>query len=113
MISRNVLRIVGCGIVFLASLWAFQHPFRQYPGREYGDFPLPPDWQQPAEWVFARLMYPAASGGYGRGFRGATAVATGARDTPAGPPTIPAPTATSPPPCGASPASTSAPSSSR
>jgi len=57
-------------MVFLAGLWAFQRPFRQYPGREYGDFPLPPDWQQPAEWVFARLMYPAASGGYGRGFRG-------------------------------------------
>ena len=56
MVSRNVLRIVGCGTVFLASVWAFQRPFRQYPGREYGDFPLPPDWQQPAEWVFARLM---------------------------------------------------------
>jgi hypothetical protein len=70
MISRNVLRTVGCGMVFLAGLFAFQRPFRQYPGREYGDFPLPPDWQQPAEWVFARLMYPAVSGGYGRGYRG-------------------------------------------
>ena len=26
---------------------------------EYGEsLPLPPDWQQPAEWTFARLMYP-------------------------------------------------------
>ena len=70
MLSRNVLRSIGCGMVFLAALCAFQRPFRQYPGREYGDFPLPPDWKQPAEWVFARLMYPPASGGYGRGYRG-------------------------------------------
>ena len=25
---------------------------------EYYDFPLPPDYAEPAEWVFARLMYP-------------------------------------------------------
>ena len=35
-----------------------QRPFRQYPAWEYFDFPLPPDWNQPAEWTFARLMYP-------------------------------------------------------
>ncbi len=34
-------------------------PFRQYPGWEYYDFPLPSDWNQPAEWAFARLMYPS------------------------------------------------------
>jgi hypothetical protein len=62
--------MVGGGLLFLAGVFAFQRPFRQYPGREYGDFPLPPDWQQPAEWVFARLMYPPATGFYGRGFRG-------------------------------------------
>jgi Domain of unknown function (DUF4159) len=33
-------------------------PFREYPGTEYEGFDLPPDYQQPAEWVFARLMYP-------------------------------------------------------
>jgi hypothetical protein len=42
-------------------------PFRQYPGREYEDFPLPPDYQEKTEWQFARLMYPQAQGG-GRGF---------------------------------------------
>jgi hypothetical protein len=34
-------------------------PFRSYPGWEYYDFPLPTDWKQPGEWVFARLMYPS------------------------------------------------------
>jgi hypothetical protein len=24
-----------------AGLWAFQMPFREYPGQEYNDFPLP------------------------------------------------------------------------
>jgi hypothetical protein len=71
MISRNALRILGCGLLCMAGLFAFQRPFRQYPGREYGDFPLPPDWREPAEWVFARLMYPSASYGFGgRRFRG-------------------------------------------
>lgn len=32
-------------------------PFRQYPGWEYYEFPLPPDYMVPAEWVFARFMY--------------------------------------------------------
>jgi len=39
-------------------------PFRQYAGVEYYDFPLPPDYATPGEWVFARLMYRA--NGYGR-----------------------------------------------
>jgi hypothetical protein len=45
--------------------------FREYPGREYENFPLPPDYQEKTEWQFARLMYPQALGGYGRrgGFR--------------------------------------------
>ncbi len=33
-------------------------PWRQYQGVEYYDFELPTDYQEPAEWVFARLMYP-------------------------------------------------------
>jgi hypothetical protein len=48
-----------------ALLYAFQQPFRQYPGVEYEDFPLPPDWQEKAEWAFARLMYPAVSTAWG------------------------------------------------
>ncbi len=39
-------------------------PFRQYPGVEYYNFPLPPDYDRPAEWVFARLMYPTIPAGY-------------------------------------------------
>src|SRR5215831_3126522 len=47
---------VGCGLL-VCTLFA-QNPFRQFPAWEYYDFPLPPDYQQPGEWVFARLMYP-------------------------------------------------------
>jgi hypothetical protein len=35
-----------------------QKPFREYPAWEYNSFPLPKDYQDPAEWTFARLMYP-------------------------------------------------------
>jgi hypothetical protein len=40
----------------------FQRPFREYPGIEYNDFPLPPDYQEKTEWAFARLMYPSIPG---------------------------------------------------
>ena len=33
-------------------------PFREYPGVRYYEFELPPDFRVPAEWTFARLMYP-------------------------------------------------------
>jgi len=50
-----------------------QKPFREYPGWEYEEFPRPPDWQVPGEWVFARLMYPSAhrfyAGEYPRPYR--------------------------------------------
>jgi hypothetical protein len=42
---------------------AAPHPFRVYPGVEHEDDPLPPDYMQPAEWTFARLMYPPWRGG--------------------------------------------------
>ncbi len=47
---------VGCGIV-VCTVFA-QKPFREYPAWEYYDFPIPPDYQVPGEWTFARLMYP-------------------------------------------------------
>lgn len=53
----------------VCSLYAFQQPFRQYPAWEYNDFPLPPDWNEKAEWVFARLMYPTWHIPYDRQFR--------------------------------------------
>jgi uncharacterized protein DUF4159 len=58
--------MLAFGLSCLATLWAFQRPFREYPGRENPGLPLPPDWQEKTEWVFARLMYPPASFGFGR-----------------------------------------------
>ncbi len=44
-----------------------QRPFREYPGREYENFPLPADWQQPADWTRARLRVPGVYRGFFRG----------------------------------------------
>jgi hypothetical protein len=45
-------------VLVLGALYA-QRPFREYPSVEYGEsISLPPDWQHPGEWTFARLMYP-------------------------------------------------------
>jgi len=57
---------VAVVLLVVTSLVA-QRPFREYPGREYESFPLPRDYQDKAEWVFGRLMYPPAMFG-GRGF---------------------------------------------
>ncbi len=47
-----------CGLVLVGVLCA-QRAFKQYPTVEYGEsIPVPPDWQRPGEWAFARLMYP-------------------------------------------------------
>src|SRR5260370_39632148 len=68
------LRVGASAFVLLAVLGvlqAFQRPFRESPGIEYNDFPLPSDWGEKTEFAFARLMYPPspyARGGYG--FRG-------------------------------------------
>ena len=60
MTFGRVLRRWGCGLTILGALYAFQRPLRQFNGVEYaiGDIPMPPDWQEKAEWAFARLMYP-------------------------------------------------------
>jgi hypothetical protein len=55
----RVVRYAVFGVSLLGAVYAVQRPFRQYPGWEYYDFPLPSDYKQPAEWVFARLMYPS------------------------------------------------------
>ena len=47
------------GMVLIGSALAWQRPFREFPGVEYENFPLPADYQDKSEWVFARLMYPA------------------------------------------------------
>jgi hypothetical protein len=63
--------LLACGLGGLVTLLAFQRPFREFPGRENPGLPLPPDWREQTEWVFARLMYPPAFGGRRRGFGGA------------------------------------------
>jgi hypothetical protein len=58
MTLRNALRL-GAGISLAVILYGFQRPFRVYRSMEpYDNVELPPDWQDKAEWIFARLMYP-------------------------------------------------------
>ena len=64
-ISAVLPAAAALGFISLAGAW--QRPFREYPGIEYNNFPLPPDFREKTEWAFARLMYPMAYGG--RGFR--------------------------------------------
>ena len=68
---------VALGLALVSGgVYAFQRPFRVYPSLEgYDNIPLPPDYQVPAEWVQARLMYPnhpnsILFSGFGRRFRG-------------------------------------------
>jgi hypothetical protein len=62
---------LGCAFVFIGALYAFQRPFRQYPGVEYFSFELTPDWQEKGEWTFARLMFPPGpNDGYAGRFDG-------------------------------------------
>ncbi len=53
--ARNALLLL---LGVLGTLFAFQKPFRQYPGVEYPEFETPPDYQVPGEFVFARMMFP-------------------------------------------------------
>src|SRR5689334_17543753 len=74
---RFVVLIV---LAALSGSWGLLHgqkPFKEYPGREYTDFPLPDDYNAPHEWTRARLMYRDYSGGFRRRFgRGAGAWTT-------------------------------------
>src|SRR5579872_6933040 len=56
-IQRALVR-AGCALAVVSALYAFQKPFRVYISMERADnIPLPPDYQEKTEWVFARLMY--------------------------------------------------------
>jgi hypothetical protein len=66
---RKAALMFGVGALVLGAVYAFQRPFREYPGIEYNDFPLPSDYREKSEWVFARLMYPEAGGRLGYGYR--------------------------------------------
>jgi Domain of unknown function (DUF4159) len=61
--SALLLTIVGLGAW---GVLRAQRPFKEYPGTEYTNFPLPPDYQETTEWTRARLRCP----GVGRGWRG-------------------------------------------
>jgi hypothetical protein len=63
------------GAALLTPMLIAQMPWRVYTSLEaYDDIPLPPDYQQKSEWIFARLMYPqnpvSRNGGFRGGFRG-------------------------------------------
>ncbi len=58
MLARNAIRTLAALGALASAAIAFQRPFHQYPGVEYFQFELPPDYQQPAEFAFARLMFP-------------------------------------------------------
>jgi hypothetical protein len=67
MRARFILWIAAALVITIGTAFAWQLPFRQYPGVEHEDEPLPADWETRGEWTFARLMYPAVPG---FGFRG-------------------------------------------
>src|SRR5215472_3044001 len=62
------VRFAVYGLSVIASLYAFQQPFHEFPGVEYspGEIPLAPDYQEKTEWAFARLMFPG--GGFDDGY---------------------------------------------
>src|ERR1700682_5600134 len=64
---RNAILLMTGGIACLSAFQNFGKPWREYPAAEYNDFPIPPDYQEKTEWVYARLMYPQMPGVHGRG----------------------------------------------
>ena len=77
MASRTAIWKAAAAAVCCFTALLAQRPFREFPGNEYSDFPMPNDWQVQGEWTFARLMYPPANigrygfgGGYGYRWRG-------------------------------------------
>ena len=67
--ARRAVLILAGVAAGVTSIFAFQREFREYPGQEYTDFQLPPDYKVPAEFSFGRLMYPEGGFGGGFGFR--------------------------------------------
>jgi hypothetical protein len=76
--ARTQATVFLIGSLMLGSLLAFQLPFREYAGVEYYGFPTPPDYLQPGEWVFARLMYPPTGYAFRSRFRWGADWANGA-----------------------------------
>jgi hypothetical protein len=57
------IAVLALGLTLAGILCAFQLPFREYRGAEYTDFPLPDDYEEKTEFVFARMMYPQGDWG--------------------------------------------------
>lgn len=76
---RGSLSATLASLVLFSAVWATgtnrdssraaqePRPFRVYPGWEYEDYPVPPDYNVSSEWVFARFMYRAVPSRLGRG----------------------------------------------
>jgi hypothetical protein len=62
---RRTGAVLAGSLALITALSAFQRPYRQVPGAEYDNYPLPPDYREKTEWVFARLMYPPVGRYYG------------------------------------------------
>jgi hypothetical protein len=60
---RGALITAAAAALCLAGIAFAAKPFREYPGFEYDDFERPTDYLVPAEWTFARLMYPTIGWG--------------------------------------------------
>ena len=68
-IPLKLLIGAGMALLTLGTAWAWQKPWREYPGQD--NIEIPPDYQVPGEWMFARLMYPPYRGSIPvRGYRG-------------------------------------------
>jgi hypothetical protein len=63
MSLRRIFSAIGCALIFIGVEYGFQKPWREYPAVEYNDFPVPADYKVPAEWTFARLMFPGGGPG--------------------------------------------------
>ncbi|HWF07143.1 MAG TPA: DUF4159 domain-containing protein [Bryobacteraceae bacterium] len=54
------LKILLIAVTVFGAAWAFQRPFRQYPGQEYTNFEVPSDANEKTEFVMGRLMFRAS-----------------------------------------------------
>jgi hypothetical protein len=61
--------LVGFLVLAAFGVLRAQKPFKEYPGVEYEDFPLPPDYANKTDWTRARLRYPSFHGDAGPGYR--------------------------------------------
>lgn len=53
---RSAVLIAAFSLTTIGVLFA-QKAWREYPALEYGNFPIPPDFQEKTEWVFGRLIW--------------------------------------------------------